>query len=256
MNSKPSRRKRSRQACLLCHDRKIRCDATGGIPCTNCRWFKRDCIIPKYRYEKRGREGVGKPRKSKPQWSGEEDKARDINDSPDYNQAGMSAPAGMWSREELDLSGRAVSPEPREYYNMCVDVEVQNVTLPQDSRYFSDTAIAVLESAITAETSHGTGLSANGSMSQQASCIPSDATIPAWSTPRNPELDHAAACGTTTSFLSSVNLMPEERALLVQLSSASGYLDPLANQAYFDTSEDGDYYGGPYGYWSSRSWLS
>lgn len=41
--------RRGKVACLPCRDRKTRCDATDSRPCTNCKWFKRECIIPKHK---------------------------------------------------------------------------------------------------------------------------------------------------------------------------------------------------------------
>ncbi|OGM40776.1 hypothetical protein ABOM_011132 [Aspergillus bombycis] len=128
VNRKASRRKRSSKACLLCHDRKIRCDAAGGRPCTNCRWFKHECIIPKNKYEKREREGDTSSRKSTPQWSRKEDKAQDSNASADDHQADL---VDVLTWEELNWSGPIVSPESRGHNQMGLDVEVQNVTLPQ-----------------------------------------------------------------------------------------------------------------------------
>jgi hypothetical protein len=56
----------------------------------------------------------------------------------------------------------------------------------------------------------------------------SNATVPTFLTSdpkENIDLAHFLGGGTTTSFLSSVNLMPHERALLIQLSNGSTSVD-------------------------------
>ncbi|KAB8227162.1 Zn(II)2Cys6 transcription factor [Aspergillus alliaceus] len=41
------RGKRASKACQVCQSRKIRCDAMRtGIPCTNCKWYGHECVVP------------------------------------------------------------------------------------------------------------------------------------------------------------------------------------------------------------------
>jgi hypothetical protein len=41
-----ARNRRSLQACVSCHDRKVRCDySVSGAPCTNCRLDYRECVV-------------------------------------------------------------------------------------------------------------------------------------------------------------------------------------------------------------------
>ncbi|KAJ4181910.1 hypothetical protein NW767_013997 [Fusarium falciforme] len=44
-NDRSSKRRASR-ACLSCRNRKVRCDVVkGGVPCTNCRLDRIDCVV-------------------------------------------------------------------------------------------------------------------------------------------------------------------------------------------------------------------
>lgn len=47
---KSRRRKRAAMACRSCRSRKVRCDVTNhGIPCCNCKFDQKECIIPERR---------------------------------------------------------------------------------------------------------------------------------------------------------------------------------------------------------------
>lgn len=43
------KRSRSARACEVCHARKVRCDAVDIFPCTNCKTFGNECVIPEVR---------------------------------------------------------------------------------------------------------------------------------------------------------------------------------------------------------------
>ena len=53
------KRNRSSRACEVCHSRKVRCDATLHIPCTNCLTFGCECKFP----ERKERKNASKKRK-------------------------------------------------------------------------------------------------------------------------------------------------------------------------------------------------
>lgn len=46
--SRPKHR-RARRACLSCRTRKVRCDIVEHDPCSNCRWDKVQCVVPRSR---------------------------------------------------------------------------------------------------------------------------------------------------------------------------------------------------------------
>ncbi|KAK9480196.1 fungal-specific transcription factor domain-containing protein [Lipomyces japonicus] len=46
------RRARAARACEVCHSRKVRCDVTNRMPCTNCIAFGCECKIPSFRRRK------------------------------------------------------------------------------------------------------------------------------------------------------------------------------------------------------------
>ncbi|KAK9468712.1 fungal-specific transcription factor domain-containing protein [Lipomyces arxii] len=48
------RRARASRACEVCHSRKVRCDVTNRMPCTNCVAFGCECKIPDTRRRKNG----------------------------------------------------------------------------------------------------------------------------------------------------------------------------------------------------------
>ncbi|KAJ5148311.1 hypothetical protein N7526_001663 [Penicillium atrosanguineum] len=52
-NSRSQKKIRASRACILCHQRKVRCDAlTFGFPCTNCRHDNTRCILAKKRRDR------------------------------------------------------------------------------------------------------------------------------------------------------------------------------------------------------------
>lgn len=55
------KRNRSSKACEVCHSRKVRCDATLHIPCTNCLTFGCECKFPEPRERKNARKRADQP---------------------------------------------------------------------------------------------------------------------------------------------------------------------------------------------------
>jgi hypothetical protein len=54
---------RAARACEICHARKVRCDVTVRMPCTNCAAFGCECRIPEVRQRKGNRIGAKKAKK-------------------------------------------------------------------------------------------------------------------------------------------------------------------------------------------------
>ncbi|KAL2826762.1 hypothetical protein BJY01DRAFT_229551 [Aspergillus pseudoustus] len=223
--SSTSVRRRRDAACLRCHNRKTRCDARNAQPCTNCKWFKHECIVPK--------------RSKHPISPTTEEKTQKFVDTIAHGRSESYEIRVVEDHERSAYSG-TIDANSFNDHNICHDIWTQSPKLPP---YISPLPSGLFFSAVAAEAqSHGllTEVNTDAEINDEkyrsveqpprqqishSDCNATGPAIPMSDPEENNDWAHFLGGGTTASFLSSVNLMPHERALLMQLSNGSTFVD-------------------------------